>query len=183
MKSNSITGLAYALFPIDTTNQSTQSEVDKAINDGVNTDSFVINGNNFYLFEGDMPEASVLSAFSDVSTFLAAYASKQILKIENFDIKWSYDKKLKRRKLEKWPVNAETYASAVTGVAKWAALDLFPASLGITDKLLLFTDAVGSWDDADQSVLVSNTNVVAGDPVTVKSINITLQDALVIDLV
>lgn len=182
MKSNSIAGLALALFPADTSNQTTQVEIDKAITDGTN-DSVILSGNNFYLFEGDMPAASVLSAYSDITSFLAAYSSKQILKIEDFDIRWTYDKVLRRRKLEKWPVDAITYSSALDGTAKWAALEITPTTPSISEKLLMFTDAVGAWDDADQSILVSNTNVVTGEPITIKSINITLQDALVIDLV
>lgn len=182
MKSNSIAGLAFSLFPLDTTIQKTQNDWDKAITDG-SGDSIILSGNNFYLFEGDMPEAAVLSAYSDTNTFLAAYASKQILKITDFGIRWTYDKEIRRRKLERWPVDAVSYNSAVTGTAKWAAIELTPASVSISDKLFIFTDAVGSWDDADQSILVSSTTVVTGESITVKSINITLQDALVIDLI
>ena len=110
-------------------------------------------------------------------------STKQILKIENFDLRWTYDKTIRRRKFEKWPIDALTYSSAVSGTAKWAAFEITPASISISETLLLFTDAVGAWDDADQSILLSNTTVTAGESITLKSINITLQDALVIDLI
>ena len=181
MKSNSITGLSFALFPQDTNKQDTQDEIDKAITNG-SGDDIVIDKNNFYLFEGDMPSSDVLKEYTDINAFTAAYASKQVLKIENFNIRWTYDKKLRRRKLEKWPVDAESYSSAVDGVAKWACIELNAMSITVGEKLLMFTDAVGSWDDVDQSILVSDTNIVAGEAITVKSINITIQDVLASEL-
>lgn len=172
MVSNSISGLSYSIFPDGTDDQSTQTLVNAAADDNI------VTGNTFYLFEGDMPPAHTLQTFLETSDFVAAYSAKQIFKRENFDIKYSYDKNKKLRKIEKWPVDAETFVSSVTGVAKWGALVLNPKSIGVSEKLLMFTDAVGAWADADQSVLISNTAVTAGENITLKSINITIQDSM-----
>jgi hypothetical protein len=172
MVSNSISGLSYAIFPDSTLDQSTQSLVNASTSDNI------ISGNTFYLFEGDMPPSHVLQTFLETSDFVAAYSANQIFKRENFDIKYSFDKNKKLRKIEKWPVDAETFVSAVTGIAKWGALVLTPKSIGVSEKLLIFTDAVGAWEDADQSVLISNTSVTAGENITLKSINITIQDSM-----
>ena len=177
MKSNSIAGLAFALYPDDSYDQTTVTAVSAA------ADEKIIAGNNFYLFEGDMPPATDLQKHTDVTAFLALYAPKQILKIENMDLKYTYNKNTRTRTIEKSPVDALSFTSAVTGVAKWGMLEIVSKNLSIGDKLMLFTDAIGAWEDADQAVLVSNTAVVTGENIAVKSINITIQDAIVSELV
>ena len=176
MKSNSIAGLAYALYPDDTYDQTSVTSVANAVEEKI------ISGNNFYLFEGDMPPSIDLQAHTDVTAFLTLYAPKQILKIENMDLKYTYDKLTRTRSIEKSPVDALTFTSAVTGTAKWGMLEIVSKNLAIGDKLMLFTDAVGAWGDADQAILVSNTAVVTGESITVKSLNITIQDAIVFEL-
>lgn len=173
MKSNSIAGLAFALYPDDSYDQATVAQVKNT------TDDKIISGNNFYLFEGTMPPATDLQKHTDVTAFLALYGPKQILKIENMDLKYTYDKNTRTRTIEKSPVDALSFTSAVTGTAKWGMLELVSKNLAIGDKLMLFTDAVGAWEDADQAILVSNTAVVTGENITVKSINITIQDAMI----
>ena len=177
MKSNSIAGLAFALYPDDTYDQSTVAAVTNA------TEDKIISGNNFYLFEGDMPASTDLQAHTDTAAFLALYAPKQILKIENMDLIYKYDKQSRTRSIEKYPVDALTFTSGITGVAKWGMLEIVSKNLTIGEELMLFTDAVGAWGDADQAILVSNTAVVTGESITVKSINITIQDAIVFELV
>ena len=172
MKSNSIAGLAFALYPDDSSDQTTVAQVKNI------SDEKIISGNNFYLFEGTMPPAADLQKHIDVAAFLTLYAPKLILKIENMDLKYTYDKNTRTRTIEKSPVDALSFTSAITGTAKWGMLEIISKNLSIGDKLMLFTDAVGAWEDADQAILVSNTAVVTGENITVKSINITIQDAL-----
>ena len=177
MKSSSTTGLAYSFIPGDTSNQSTLTNVDAFAAD------IVKSNNNFYLFDGPMPDAEVLAAYVSGATLAADYSAKLILKIQNFDIKYTFDKETRTRKIQKFPVNAQTIASSIDGVARWGCLELNPIAITSTYKCLLFTDAVGGWDDPEQSILVSSTTVVAGENVVVKDINITIRDAMLSDLV
>lgn len=176
MKSNSIAGLAFALYPDDSSDQTTVAQVKNI------SDEKIISGNNFYLFEGTMPPAADLQKHIDVAAFLTLYAPKLILKIENMDLKYTYDKNTRTRTIEKTPVDALSFNSLVTGKATWGMLELVSKNLSIGEKLMLFTDAIGAWEDVDQAVLVSNTAVVTGESITVKSINIAIQDAIILEL-
>lgn len=176
MKSSSITGLSFAFIPGDTTDQKTIAAISGF------AEEKIISANNFYLFEGQMPDASVLQNYKDGAKILTDYSSKLITKILNFDIKYTYDKKTRTRKLQKFPVDAQTMTSSVSGIAGWACIELSPIAITSTYKCILFTDAVGGWDDMEQSILVSSTTAVAGEGITIKDINITLRDAMLVDL-
>ena len=176
MKSSSITGLSFAFIPGDTIDQKTITSVSGFADDKI------ITANNFYLFDGPMPDASVLRAYKEGSKVLTDYSSKLITKILNFDIKYTYDKKTRTRKLQKFPVDAQTMTASIDGNAGWACIELSPIAITSTFKCLVFTDAVGGWDDMEQSILVSSTTAVAGEGITIKDINITLRDAMLIDL-
>lgn len=176
MKSSSITGLAYAFVPVDSFTQDTQTAVQALAKD------FVVSSNNFYLFEGEMPASNILQVYNDSAKLLTDFGAKLITKITNFDIKYTYDHTTRTRKLQKFPINAVTLTSAKTGTAGWACLELKSKNTAESLKCFLFTDAVGGWDDPSQSVLLSKTAVVSGETLTVKDINITLRDALLVDL-
>lgn len=177
MKSSSITGLAFSFIPGDTTDQKTEVQV------ALHADDKITSSNNFYLFEGPMPDPAVLQEYNDSAQLLADYTSKVITKILNFDIKYTYDKETRTRKAQKFPVNSQTMTSSIDGVAGWCAIELNNVSITSPYKCIIFTDAIGGWDDAEQSILVSSTAVVAGESVTIKDINITLRDAMLIDLI
>lgn len=177
MKSSSITGLSYSFIPGDTTDQKTLAAV---VTHG---DDRIVSANNFYLFEGPMPDPAILQAYNDGAKLLTDYSSKLITKILNFDLKYSYDKVSRTRKVQKFPVNAQTKTSSIDGTAGWACLEIMPIAISSPYKCLVFTDAVGGWDDMEQSILVSSTTVVAGENITIKDVNITLRDAMLIDLV
>lgn len=172
MKSSSTTGLAYSFIPGDSSNQSTLTNVDAFAAD------IVKSNNNFYLFDGPMPEAAVLATYNSGVTLAADYSAKLILKVQNFDVKYTFDKESRTRKIQKFPVNAQSIAAIINGVAGWACLELNPIAITSTYKCLVFTDAVGGWDDPEQSILVSTTNTVAGENVVVKDINVTIRDAM-----
>ena len=176
MKSSSITGLAYAFIPQDTTNQATYATVAPLMND------FTVASNNFYLFEGECPSAEILQVYNDSAKLLNDYSSRLITKILNFDIKYSYDQVSRTRKLQKFPVDAKTMTSAIDGVAGWCCIELAPVAISSPFKCLIFTNAIGGWDDADQSILVSSTTCVKGESITIKDINITLRDAMLTEL-
>ena len=176
MKSSSITGLSFAFIPGDTIDQKTITSVSGFADDKI------ITANNFYLFDGPMPDAAILQAYKEGSKVLTDYSSKLITKILNFDIKYTYDKKTRTRKLQKFPVDAQTMTASIDGNAGWACIELSPIAITSTFKCLVFTDAVGGWDDMEQSILVSSTTAVAGEGITIKDINITLRDAMLIDL-
>lgn len=176
MKSSSITGLAYSFIPNDTTNQTTYTTVS-----AFTKDLNVVN-NNFYLFAGPMPASDVLQTYNDSAKLLADYSSSLITKILGFDLKYTYDEVSRTRKLQKFPVNAKTVASSVDGVIGWCAIEMQPVAVTSSYHCFVFTDAIGGWDDADQSILVSSTTVVKGENLTIKDINITLRDSLLIDL-
>ena len=176
MKSSSITGLSYAFIPTDTTVQTTIAVTDPLMND------FTISANNFYIFEGTMPAADVLQTYNDSAKLLNDYSSKLITKILNFDMKYSYNQTSRTRKVQKFPVDAKTMTSQVDGVTGWCAIELSPVAISSPFKCFIFTDAIGGWDDADQSILVSSTTVVKGESITIKDINITLRDAMLVDL-
>ena len=175
MKSSSITGLAYGFIPENTANQSTLVSIDAFANDIVKA------GNNFYLFSGAMPDEETLAAYTNGATLATDYSANLILKIQSFDVKYTFDKITRTRKLQKFPVNAQSIASMIDGTATWACLELAPIAITSTYKCLVFTDAVGGWDDPEQSILVSSTTAVAGENMVVKDINITLRDALLVD--
>lgn len=177
MISMSTTGFSLALFPDITDNLKTTTDVK-----GVSSET-ITNNNNFILFSGEMPSATVLSGYTDLPSLKADYGDSIILEYNDFDIKYTFDLNTKTRKLEKYPIDALTFNSKIDGIAKWAVMDLTPKSLGIGDKMLIFTDSVGTWNDVDQSVLISDSTVIAGNPITVKSINITVQDVLLSDLI
>lgn len=176
MKSSSITGLSYAFVPADTTNQSTYAVTSPLMGD------FTVAANNFYLFEGEMPDPAVLQTYNDSAKLLNDYSAKLITKILNFDIKYTYDQESRTRKLQKFPVDAKTMTSNVDGTAGWCTIELAPNAISSPFKCLIFTDAIGGWDDANQSILVSSTSVVKGESVTIKDVNITLRDAMLVDL-
>ena len=176
MKSSSITGLSFAFIPNDSTDQRTAAVVNTLSNDLIKA------ANNFYMFEGPMPDPTILQEYNDSAKLLNDYSTKLITKILNFDIKYTYNHTSRTRKLQKFPVDAKTMTSSVTGVAGWCALELAPVSVSSPYKCLVFTDAIGGWDDTDQSILVSSTTVAAGENITVKDINITLRDAILVDL-
>lgn len=176
MKSSSITGLAFAFIPDDSTDQKTLTTVNNLAND------IIKSSNNFYLFEGPMPDAETLQTYNDSVKLLNDYGSKLITKLLNIDIKYTYDFTTRTRKLQKFPVDAKTLASAVTGTVGWCAIELNSIQISSPYKCFLFTDAIGGWDDANQSILVSATNVTAGENITIKDINITLRDSLLVDL-
>ena len=176
MKSSSITGLAYAFIPADTTDQKTITTVNLSAADLTTT------GNNFYLFEGVMPNPSVLQVYNDAAKLVNDYSTKLICKIQNFDLKYTYNHTDRTRKLQKFPVDAKTLTASIDGNAGWCCIELFPIAISSTFKCLVFTDAIGGWDDANQSILVSSTTTVAGESITIKDINITLRDAMLIDL-
>lgn len=176
MKSSSTTGLAYSFIPGDTAPQSTSVLVNAFANDIIKPN------NNFYLFEGQMPSPETLATYTSGTVLATDYNAKLILKIQNIDIKYTFDKETRTRKIQKFPVNAQSIASLVDGTAGWACIELNSIAISSPYKSLIFTDAVGGWDDPEQSILVSSTNVVAGENIVVKDINITLRDARVIDL-
>lgn len=176
MKSNSISGLGLSLIPGDSTVQNTQAAVALIAN------PIIQNSNNFYLFTGPVPATEVLQAYNNVATVLVNHGSNKILEIKNFDVRYTYDKIKKVRKFQKWPVDSLTYTSAITGTATWGMLQLNPLSPTSSATVLVFTDAVGGWDDPDQSILISSTTVTAGEEIIVKDINFTIQDALVREL-
>lgn len=176
MKSSSITGLSFAFIPGETTDQKTIVSV------GAFADDRIVSANNFYLFEGPMPDPTILQTYNDSSKLLIDYTSKLITKITNFDLKYTYDKQTRTRKLQKFPVNAQTMTATIGGTAGWACIEAQALNLSSPFKCLIFTDAVGGWDDMEQSILVSSTTTVAGESITIKDINITLRDAMLIDL-
>ena len=175
MKSSSITGLAYSFVPENSASQGTFATVESLAKDIVKA------GNNFYLFSGPVPDEETLAAYTSGATLATNYSANLILKINNFDVKYTFDKETRTRKIQKFPVNAQSYASLVDGEATWACLELAPIPVTSTYKCLVFTDAVGGWDDPEQSILVSTTTAVAGENMVVKDINITLRDALLVD--
>lgn len=172
MKSSSTTGLAYSFIPADSSNQTTLTDVDALAMDIIKQNT------NLYLFDGAMPSAEILKAYTSGITLATDYSTKLIVKLSNFDVKYTYDKVTKTRKIQKFPVNAQTFSSIIDGFAGWACLELSPLSITSPYKCLIFTDAIGGWDDPDQSILVSNTTVVAGETITIKDVNITLRDAM-----
>lgn len=176
MKSNSISGLAFSFITDTSTVQDTTANIDLIAKD------IIQNHNNFYLFSGTVPAKEVLQAYDDVGTLLTNHAANKVLEWKDIDVKYTYDKTKKLRKIQKWPVDAKTFSSAVTGTATWGVMHLTPLLISTTGTFLIFTDAVGGWDDPDQSILLSGTNVTTGEEVIVKDINFTIQDALVREL-
>ena len=177
MKSSSITGLSYAFIPADTLDQKTYAVAKTKLNPTTTT------SNNIYFFEGAMPDPTVLQVYSDINKLLSDYSTKLAGKLENFDIKYTYDTKDRTRKLQKMPVDALKITANATGALGWAVIDLQSVAISVSFNSLIFTDAIGGWDDAEQSILVSNTSVVAGESFTLKDISITMRDALLADLV
>lgn len=177
MKSSSITGLSYALIPADTIDQKTYAAAKTKILDAVTT------SNAIYFFEGTMPDPTILQAYSDINKLQTDYATKLVGKLEDFDIKYTYDAATRTRKLQKVPVDALKIMAGVTGTIGWVALDLQSVAISVSFNSIIFTDAIGGWDDAEQSVLVSSTAVTAGQNFTLKDISVTLRDAMLADLV
>lgn len=172
MKSSSTTGLAYSFIPAESDKQSTLVEVDVLANDIIKSNT------NLYIFEGAMPSSEILKVYTSGATLATDYSAKLIIKLLNFDVKYTYDKVTKTRKIQKFPVNAQSFSAIIDGYAGWACLELSPLSVTSPYKCLIFTDAIGGWDDPDQSILVSNTSVIAGENITIKDVNITLRDAM-----
>lgn len=175
MKSNSISGLAFSFITDNSMVQDTTANIDLIAKD------IIQNHNDFYLFSGTVPAKEVLQTYNDIGILLTNHAANKVLEWKDIDIKYSYDKAKKLRKIQKVPVGAKTFSSAVTGTATWGVLLLNPLLIS-TGTFLIFTDAVGGWDDPDQSILLSGTGLTTGEDVIVKDINFTIQDALVREL-
>lgn len=177
MKSSSITGLSYAFIPVDTQDQKSYATTKSKINPTTTT------SNNIYFFEGVMPASAELQVYSDINKLITDYNTKLIGKLENFDMKYTYETTDRTRKIQKMPVDAIKITSAVTGIIGWAVVDLQSVAISVSFNSLVFTDAIGGWDDAEQSILVSSTSVTAGEQFTLKDVSITLRDAMLADLV
>ena len=177
MKSSGIYGAALGLIPAQSDKQANYNELENVLEDTV------ISGNNFYIFTGTVPPESTLQAYTDEDTMLAAHSAEKCAEIINFDLQYTYDIAMKRRTISKVPVDVTKLISAVSGTLTWGVLVLQAKSISAGDDLMIFTTAVGGWYDDDQSILVDNTVVEVDGPLTIKNINIVLQDALVKDLV
>lgn len=177
MKSSSITGLAYAFIPADTQDQKSYTTTKTKINPTTTT------SNSIYFFEGVMPATATLQTYSDINLLLSDYSTKLVGSLENFDMKYTYETTDRTRKIQKMPVDAVKITSAVDGTIGWAVIDLQSVAISVSYNSLIFTDAIGGWDDAEQSILVSTTVVTAGEQFTLKDVSITLRDAMLADLV
>jgi hypothetical protein len=180
MKVKNISGLAYHFFPSLLQNKLTETAVANGI-------SKTLSGNKVAFFIGDMPDAATLYSKVNFDNLVTEYQNKLVFKLENFDMEYSYDKKKKERIVQKMPVDAVTYTSAVgteggNDKIGWCCIKLEPINAGIED-CLVFSNNIGTWDSPNIIAMFEKLEVYTGGPVLFKDLTISIRDVHETDLV
>ena len=186
MKTNGIHGLNYHLFPGDLSNKLDELVVSTGISKVVN------NGNEIHIFTGVMPSEEDLYKFEfivDVIDVDKGYGANLAFSVGDttasaFDVNYTYDNDRKERVMKKWPIDAKTYTSKITGDLTWAAIKLESVTSTGGKDIILFTDAIGTWDDKETIILVNKTvGVQSGESVEFKDFTIASRDILPNDVI
>jgi len=183
MITNGIHGTTYHFFPGDLSDKLDSSVVEVGVNQ-------IMSGNNaVHLFTGAMPDADELYAYDKVSTLLEDFEDNLVLSIgeaddDKFEINATYDKAAKERVLKKWPVNAKTYAAKSIGLIQWGVVVLAGITAVDSKDYMLFTDAIGTWDDPEVIIMLDKLLITKLDEeVEFKDFTYAASDVLAIDAV
>ena len=186
MRTNGIHGLNYHLFPGDLSNKLDDLVVATGLSKVVN------NGNEIHIFTGQMPSEEDLYDFEfidDVIDETKGYGANLAFSVGNstasaFDVNYTYNAARKERVIKKWPIDAKTYTSKITGDLTWAAIKLESVTSTGGKDIILFTDAIGTWDDKETIILLNKTiGVQTGESIEFKDFTIASRDILPGDVV
>jgi len=189
MKTNGVHGLNYHLFPGDLSNKLDKDIVANGLS------RVVQGGNEIHVFVGAMPSEDDLYKITTVADLLddtTGYGSSLAFSIgvdadDAIELNYTYDRTRKERVIKKWPVNAKSYTVKTdipaNSVLSWAAIKMEGVTPTGTEEQLLFTDAIGSWDDPETCILVDEVVVSGDDTIEFKDFTVSGRDVLVEDIV
>jgi len=189
MKTNGVHGLNYHLFPGDLSNKLDADIVANGLS------KVVQGGNEIHLFVGAMPDEETLYAITKTSDLLdttVGYGNSLAFSIgveadDAIELNYTYDRAMKERVIKKWPVNAKSYIVnsdiPANSIITWAAIKLEGVTPTGEDEQIIFTDAIGTWNDPEICVLLNNCIVTGGDSVEFKDFTISGRDVLAEDVI
>ena len=162
-------GLSYHFMP--TANVVSNNTVTDLITD------LTIDGNKIIFFDGSMPSTEDIYNITSEAALLGTYGDKKVMEVDDLTFVYSYDKAKKEKKIKKIPVDAIDLTYEINATIGWAAVILNDdANPTASEKIILFTDSLGTWGDQVAPIIIDKYAGVAGDANIFKDFSLILRD-------
>ena len=169
MKVLNFYGLSYHFMP--TANVTSNNVVTPLTTD------LSVDNNKIIFFDGGIPATEDLYKIVTEEALITAYGSKKVMEVDNLQFVYNYDKATKVKTIKKIPVDAIDLTFDIDATIGWAAIILNDASAPNDDnKIILFTDSIGTWGDQTSPIIIDKYTGVAGDKNIFKDFSLILRD-------
>lgn len=169
MKVLNFYGLSYHFMPDE---QVTSNKVSTSL-----TDNIIVEGNKIIFFDGTIPATADLYNITTEEALLTAYGTKKVMEVDNLKFVYNYNADTKEKKIKKVPVDAIDLTFDIDATIGWAAIILNDINNPTaTDKIILFTDTIGTWGDQTSPIIIDKYTGVAGDKNIFKDFSLILRD-------
>lgn len=162
-------GLSYHFMP--TANVVSNNVVTNLITD------LTIADNKIIFFDGVMPAIEDIYNITSEAALLGTYGDKKVMEVGGLTFVYTYDKAKKEKKIKKIPVDAIDLTFEINATIGWAAVILNDdANPTASEKIILFTDSIGTWGDQVAPIIIDKYTGIAGDNNIFKDFSLILRD-------
>ena len=130
-------------------------------------------GNKILFFDGLMPDTDTIYELKTEAALRAAYTP--IMEVDNLRFVYTYTPLNKKKLIKKLPVDALEVEFTADGTIGWAAV-ILEDDRGLDDKIILFTDSIGTWGQDDKPIIIDKHTGVIGDKNVFKDFSLILRD-------
>jgi hypothetical protein len=141
------------------------------------TTNLTVDGNKIIFFDGAIPATEDLYNITSETALLNAYGAKKVFEVTDLQFVYSYDVKTKEKTVKKIPVDALDTVYEIDATIGWVAVILNDSDNPTEDeKIILFTDTIGTWGDQTAPIIIDKYTGVAGDKNIFKDFSLILRD-------
>ena len=169
MKVLNFYGLSYHFMP---TADVTSNNVSTSL-----TENLTVDDNKIIFFDGGIPATENIYNIVTEADLLTAFGSKKVMEVDSLQFVYSYDNTTKEKTVKKIPVDAIDLTYDIDATIGWAAIILNDASNPTAnEKIILFTDSLGTWGDTTSPIIIDKYTGVTGDKNIFKDFSLILRD-------
>jgi len=141
------------------------------------TKNVTVDGNKIIFFDGGIPATEDLYNIVTEETLLNAFGTKKVFEVADLQFVYSYDELTKEKTIKKIPVDALDTVYEIDATIGWAAIILNDGDdMANPEKIILFTDTIGTWGDQTSPIIIDKYTGVTGDKNIFKDFSLILRD-------
>ena len=141
------------------------------------TKNLTVDNNKVIFFDGGIPATEDLYNITTEEALTTAFGSKKVFEVNGLQFVYGYDEAKKEKTIKKIPVDALDTVYEIDGTIGWAAVILNDATNpDDIQKIILFTDSIGTWGDDTAPIIIDKYTGITGDRNIFKDFSLILRD-------